>query len=113
MANSDDDIWNRFQTQLQNAADQTTYDVWLSPLRYGGYDGSKLSIAAPAEHRAWISSRFMGLLSGAAGTALGDCEVELVDEGAASAPVAPVAPAPCAPAVLNPKLTFDQFVIGE
>jgi chromosomal replication initiator protein len=108
------DIWNRFQTQLQSAADATTYDVWLSPLSFGGYDGRTLSIAAPAEHHAWITARFMDLLRGAAGSALGDCEVELVQEGSAKpAPASVPAVAAPAAAALNPKLTFDQFVIGE
>ena len=115
MAEPDHDIWNRFQSQLRNAADETTYDIWLSPLRYGGYDGRTLSISAPVEHHAWIASRFMDLLRGAADTALGDCSVELVEQGVAkqidSAP--PAVALASTPAALHPKLTFDQFVIGE
>ena len=109
------DIWNRFQSQLRRAADETTYDVWLSPLRYGGYDGRTLSIAAPAEHHAWIAARFMDLLRGAADTALGDCSIELVEQGKdnPSATAQAAAPPPTATVALNPKLTFEQFVIGE
>lgn len=115
MTTPETDIWTRFQAELRVASDETTYEVWLSPLRLGGFDGRTLSISAPSEHRAWIAARFMNLLSGAAGKALGDCQVELLEEG--KAPAAAGAHQPQAAQrpsdALNPKLTFDQFVIGE
>ncbi|HWI21614.1 MAG TPA: chromosomal replication initiator protein DnaA [Baekduia sp.] len=115
MSTPEPDIWQRFQTQLQLAADSAAYDVWLAPLRYAGYDGRVLSLTAPAEHRAWIASRFMALLDGAAADVIGDCEVVLLDEVAATEPKAEAAPPAVrpAPSHLNPAMTFDQFVIGE
>lgn len=111
MNSADAEIWGRFQAQLKLVADESTYDVWLAPLSFGGYEDGTLSVSSPPEQRSWIASRFMALLQGAASQALGDCRLELVDSATPRTPAA-ATPAPTAPAQLNERLTFDEFVIG-
>jgi chromosomal replication initiator protein len=129
-----DPIWTRLQAELRDRVPESTYDVWLAPLRFGGRDGERLTVLAPAEVRAWVQQRYVGVLEDAARAALGDAgaraTVELRDEDApaASAPPARKAgrttqpvPADDPRAVLfddevsrlNPKYTFEQFVIGD
>jgi chromosomal replication initiator protein len=74
-------------------------------------------LAADPAVRAWIDSRFGRHLGDAAATVLGDgAEVELVADGPAPAHErTPMSGAWTAPEedALSPKLTFDQFVIGD
>jgi chromosomal replication initiator protein len=119
-------IWTRLQAELRRRVPDAIFDIWLEPLRFGGVDGERVVLLAPAEVRAWVQQRFAGVLEAAARDALGDAplriEVRADDEpGRAVAPaVRPVAPAPPreslfgpdSEARLNPKFTFEQFVIG-
>lgn len=136
-------IWTRLQAELRHRVPESTYDVWLAPLRWGGTEGDRLVVLAPAEVRGWVAQRFAGVLEEAARTVLGTATlVELRDESeaqtapASHAPAASRAraPAPHQPPAhaatpsqddprsalfsddvspLNPKFTFEQFVIGD
>ena len=76
-------------------------------------------LAAEPAVRAWIDSRFGRHLGDAAANVLGDgAEVELVADGHAAAPahdrtMLSGAWTPPDEDALSPKLTFDQFVIGD
>ena len=122
-----DPIWTRLQADVRARVPESTYDVWLAPLRWGGLDGEKLVVLAPAEVRGWVAQRFVGVLQDAARATVGaTATVELREAGADAHAAAPSAPAPSAPAddpraalftddvsPLNPKFTFEQFVIGD
>ncbi len=74
-----------------------------------------LVLAAPAGLRPWVADRFARVLDRAARAVLGDGgRIELVAEGEGVQPggrdAAPVHPG--GEATFNPKLTFEQFVIG-
>ncbi len=121
------DTWSRVQAELQRAVEPASYDLWLAPLRLRAVDGTRLVVEAPDDRRRWIAGRFARVLRSAATTVLGpDATVAVVgssspDTGAASpSPTSPRAAAPAEPGLddldrpeLNPKLTFDQFVIGD
>ena len=120
-------IWTRLQAELRHRVPESTYDVWLAPLRWGGLDGERLVVLAPADVRAWVQQRFVGVLEEAARGVIGaGATVELRDAGdddassaRATAPQAPPADDPRAVLFddevsrLNPKYTFEQFVIGD
>ena len=109
----------------------STFDIWLAPLDVvaGEGDPGTLVLSAPPEIRSWVADRFAGVLRKAARAALGaDVEVRVLSQadtagsaatGAGASPAAgstapaAVVVAPPAPAELNPKLTFQQFVIGR
>jgi chromosomal replication initiator protein len=121
-------IWTRLQAELRHRVPESTYDVWLAPLRWGGLDGDRLVLLAPADVRAWVQQRFAGVLEDAARTVAGaGAAVELRDDDGSAASAAPATASPSAtPAEdpraalfddavsrLNPKYTFEQFVIGD
>jgi chromosomal replication initiator protein len=114
-------LWTRVQEHLKRAVDGVTYDIWLAPLAARAVDGAHLTVAAPDERkRRWVDERFGPVLREAVRVVLGPAatiSVVAADAPAAAATAAPARPAPVprplAPDDLNPKLTFDQFVIGE
>jgi chromosomal replication initiator protein len=140
-----EDIWSRVQAQLALAVDDSTYHLWLEPLRALELDGERLLIGAPPHACRWIQDRFGAILQSSAELVLGgQAVVELVlaeDSSGLTTPPSDArastgrtagapravhgrtrgrAPAPGAPELsshggplANPKLTFDQFVIGD
>jgi len=105
-------MWSQVQAELQASVDEAAYRLWLEPLRPRGVCAGRLQIETSPQTCGWIGGRFGGVLRRCVATVLGaDTGVELVAGGGdADGPVEEVAPAA---AVENPKLTFDQFVIGD
>jgi chromosomal replication initiator protein len=112
-------VWEQVRSELRRIVDPQSAELWLDPLRPVELDGERLVLAAEPAVRAWIDSRFGRHLGDAAANVLGDgAEVELVADGkdaAASPERTPMSRAPGPPEedALSPKLTFDQFVIGD
>jgi chromosomal replication initiator protein len=122
-------IWTRLQAELRRRVPDAIFDIWLEPLRFGGVEGERVVLLAPAEVRAWVQERFAGVLEAAARDALGDAPLRIevradAEPGRAGGSASPRQPAAAAPrareslfgpdseARLNPKFTFEQFVIG-
>jgi chromosomal replication initiator protein len=122
-----DHIWSRVQAELAAVVDEPTYRIWLEPLRARDFAADRLVLEAPAQACRWLGERFGRVLRAAAASAVGrDVTVALVPEQSPAAsepqayagvPLGPPASAPersSGPGPLgNPKLTFDQFVIGD
>jgi len=118
----DDDTWSRFQAELRRTVDEAAYELWLEPLRPVALNGTTLVVTAPDERRTWVADRFGRILRACAATVLGPgATVEIQAPGAGPAqgngrgPVETAATAldPHGRPNLNPKLQFDQFVIGD
>src|SRR5437899_5565176 len=131
-------IWSRVQVEMSRTVDEPTYHLWLEPLRLVELSGNVLFVEAPPHAYRWIRERFGRILHASAVTALGpDAQIELRGEfeeartpahadtrrggrrGRGGGPV-PGAASRAAPPALehsgplgNPKLTFEQFVIGD
>jgi chromosomal replication initiator protein len=120
------------QAELALAVDEPIYRIWLEPLCAVDLRGNRLLIEAPPHARCWIRDRFGKLLQASVQLVLGsDAVLELTGEpgptegiasraistvraralldGPRSRPSEPPPPGPLG----NPKLTFDQFVIGD
>jgi chromosomal replication initiator protein len=113
-------IWSRVQAELASAVDEPTYRIWLEPLRARELAEERLLLEAPAHACGWVRERFGRLLQACAAAVLGPSIVVDVtargEDDRGSTPRAPIgAPAlTAAPELLgNPKLTFEQFVIGD
>jgi chromosomal replication initiator protein len=129
-------IWSRVQTQLALVVDEPTYRLWLDELRPVELRGDLLSIEAPPEACGWINERFGPVIQASVELVVGEhCRVELLDSadhkgkhrGAAPARFSarltrerisePPSDAQALPELVeplgNPKLTFEQFVIGD
>jgi chromosomal replication initiator protein len=133
-----DHIWSRVQAQLALIVDEPTYRMWLDPLRAVELTESTLLIEAPAHACRWVRERFGRVIQASVELSLGpeivvellaspDSDSARVDRhspgGHTRSPAVPLrsrarVPAELPPSSLggplgNPKLTFDQFVIGD
>jgi chromosomal replication initiator protein len=132
-------IWAQVQRKLEGAVDESTYRVWLEPLRLREIDGERLILEASPQACGWICERFGGLLRTCAIAVLGPHATvdvlqsephPLAPRGAratrstmrSASPrqgrVAPRQHTPSEPPVQpdqlgNPRLTFEHFVIGD
>jgi chromosomal replication initiator protein len=103
--------------QMRGEVTDFIFHVWLEPLRAVARVDDTLFVEAPGHVRGWVRERYGDLLRGSAREVLGGrVAVDLVDEDF-TPPAASEAPAqdesPAASVGLNPKYTFDQFVICD
>jgi chromosomal replication initiator protein len=101
-----DALWRATQDRLRNSVPESTYRLWLEPLKATGCDGETLYLSAPEGISAWAERRYAGLIAEA-----------LRDSGATLHRVSFAAGAGGVEAErervdLNPNYTFDRFVIG-
>ncbi len=119
-------IWSRVQAQLALTVDESTYRIWLEPLRALELRDGQLTIEAPAHAHRWIQDRFGRHIQASVTALLGpEVLVELLAPGVAAAASPPQRLTRAQPTQAaspdttrggplgNPKLTFDQFVIGD
>ena len=99
-----DSLWDDVQRRLEASVPESTFNIWLRPLRALGTRGSTLHVFAPDSIRNWVERRYAGLIAealSAAGAALSEISF------------APLEPAADRDPELNPSYTFERFVIGE
>jgi chromosomal replication initiator protein len=130
-----DHIWSLVQAQLALVVDEPTYRIWLEPLQPVELHDDVLLVEAPEHACRWTRERFGAVVSASVELALNaSVKVELIASGSraptadrtSSAPTAPrrrhAAAQPAAGGLQssantnplrNPRLTFDQFVIGD
>src|SRR5918996_712667 len=132
-----DEHWAQVQGLLRTEFDDTAYRTWLAPLDLLGLDGDRVLLAVPTRFlRDWVAAHYADRIR-----ALWRCvdprvcSIALTVKPAASARAAPAAPGrPAAPvlgpapapreaapqpldgdigAPLDPRFTFDHFVVGR
>ena len=107
--------WEQVRRELRDEVTDFTFHIWLEPLEPAGRGESVFYVRAPGHIRTSVRERHREHLRVAARRALGqDVEVEIVDEGW-EPPDAGAGPSErsASRAELNPKYTFEQFVIGD
>ena len=98
---------------------ETIHRTWLEPLRPLELTDGTLRVAVPAQALRWTQDRFGRVIESAAAIALGaPVAIELVPDDASATrtgerPALPAMFAGDSGPLGNPKLTFDQFVIGD
>jgi chromosomal replication initiator protein len=107
--------WNRVRDELRREVTDATFHLWLEPLRAVGLEDGRLVIQAPDHIRSWVKERFARPLRLAAERALeAAAGIEIVDASwRPGASRREVGPAPAPSERLNPKYTFEQFVISD
>ena len=50
--------WRTIQSDLRRLIGDSTYEIWLAPLRVRSWDGEVLELDAPGATRAWVTDRF-------------------------------------------------------
>jgi chromosomal replication initiator protein len=105
-------VWESVREQMRADVTEVTFHIWLEPLELAAVAGGTLFVRAPEHVRTWVEDRFHGVIAAAAERAAGIRCVELVDHDWEPPSVAEGATATRAPG-LNPRYTFDQFVICD
>jgi chromosomal replication initiator protein len=101
-----DALWRATQERLRASVPDSTYRLWLEPLKATGSDSETLYLTAPEGIRAWAERRYTALIVAA-----------LADSGTLLRQVSFATPERSETAAqkgseLNPQYTFDRFVIG-
>ena len=118
-------IWSQVAAELSATIDEPIYRIWLEPLRAVDLSEDNLTIEAPSQTYRWVRERFGRVLQTSVAAVLGaDLTVDIIKAGSQGKRRRDESPAPSTtthttPPQLtqsswgNPKLTFDQFVIGD
>ncbi|HEU0019632.1 MAG TPA: chromosomal replication initiator protein DnaA [Thermoleophilaceae bacterium] len=108
-------IWDRIRTEMRRDVADFKFHIWLDPLELAGVERETLFVRAPDHIRTWVRDRYLPIVREAAARGYSpDAVIQIVDEQwqpdeARSAPADTEAPL----TNLNPKYTFEQFVIGK
>ena len=112
-------IWDRIRTEMRRDVADFKFHIWLDPLELAGVERDTLFVRAPDHIRSWVRDRYLPLVREAAARGYSPTAVvEIVDEQW-QAPehggerTMPTEPAGAGANALNPKYTFEQFVIGK
>ncbi|MEW6183280.1 MAG: chromosomal replication initiator protein DnaA [Bacillota bacterium] len=109
-------VWGEILSDLENVVAKHSFENWLKPLRPVAYSDKTVYIAAPNNFsRDWLTQSYAPLLKQAFSRALGTelaVRFILADEVPFYTSPQPVNDFNSSPA-LNPKYTFDSFVIGN
>ena len=118
-----EDLWHEVADRLKEALNDTTYRTWFNEVEGGEVSGEAVVLTAPNDFtRNWIDAHFLGLVQAAVRELTGDERPVRVVVRPDREPDEVPAPAVAAKTVpptrttfegLNPKYTFDSFVIGS
>ena len=107
-----DQLWDDIRTELRRETPDFKFHIWFEPLELAAVNGRTLYVRAPDHIRTSVTERYLPLLRRAAAKHLDEHAVVEVVGGDWSAPEAEAAPPMPRSGGLNPKYTFEQFVIG-
>ena len=121
--------WDAIRLSLRRSCGERTFDGWLKPLRLAGYDRDAgiVRLAAPSAFMAdWVQTHFAEQLARAWAAMLPDMRSVVIEASTEAAPRAlldlaaapPPPPAPARPeatggSALEPRYSFDSFVVGK
>jgi chromosomal replication initiator protein len=115
-----DPLWDDIRNELRGATPDFKFQIWIEPLELAAVCGHTLYVRAPDHIHTSVTERYLPLLRRAAAARFDRrAVVEVVDStwrppeaGQPSGHCGPAAAA-AAEGSLNPKYTFEQFVIGS
>jgi chromosomal replication initiator protein len=100
-----DSLWQEVQRRLEASVPDSTFNLWLRPLKVLGARGTTLHLSAPDSIRSWVERRYAALIGEtleAAGAVLSEISFAPFE-----------GPSEEGGGDLNPSYTFERFVIGE
>jgi chromosomal replication initiator protein len=116
------EVWREMSVELRRVLGDSTYEIWIAPLRVQGFEQRRLLLAAPPATYGWVADRFGRVLESCASAILGTAVqvvVESLSPQGGRTRTTPRKREPAQTAVpppqlsLNPRYSFDQFVIGD
>ena len=130
MSLSPAELWDRLRQRARQVLPEQTYRTWLEPTEALAVEGDTLMVGAPDQFSAdWNESKHADLLSGFSPVALGHplkVRFKVHEERVGRVQMDMFVQPPPAPVIapssqqqsristpLNPRYTFDQFVIGK
>jgi len=110
-----DTLWDDVLARVEGKVNRHSFATWFRPTTFLSLDGATLRIGVPnAQFREWLSKNYLGVLQEALAEAgqpsLRVAFEEVAEEATAAAATAPVE-RDSSP--LNPKYTFESFVVGS
>ena len=110
-------LWSEVSGRLRGALNETTYRTWFNHVEGLELNDDEFVHAVPNDFtRDWIEGHFVGLLSAAVGDATGRerrIQLRVTEANGEQAEPVEVHRREQTGAGLNPKYTFDSFVIGS
>src|SRR5215216_447485 len=110
-------LWSEVSGRLRGALNETTYRTWFDHVEGLELNDDEFVLAVPNDFtRDWIEGHFVGLLSAAVGDATGRerrIQLRVTEANGEQAEPVEVHRREQTGAGLNPKYTFDSFVIGS
>jgi chromosomal replication initiator protein len=113
-----EDLWEDVSARLRGALNEKTYRNWFSEVAPAGVTDEAFLLEVPNDFtREWIEGHFVELIRAAIKDATGsEHRLQLTVRAATAQPVPATLPPPLPrpdPGGINPKYTFDSFVIGS
>jgi chromosomal replication initiator protein len=106
-------LWTEIAARLEEALNETTFRTWFADATGVQVDGEAFVVSVPNDFtREWIEGHFLGLVEAATSDVLGEerrVRVAVRERAAQDLPSLP----PRRAEGVNPKYTFDLFVIGS
>ena len=127
---SDNNLWNQILERIETKVNRHCFNTWFKPTLFFGQQGNTVTVAVPnALFKDWLAKHYSGIIAEAIGDlALGEVGVEFladptaeVASGAIPSPepsgdggpdAGEALPAAAGPG-LNPRYTFETFVVGS
>jgi chromosomal replication initiator protein len=110
------DLWDQVLVRVEAKVNRHSFATWFRPTSFVGLDGRKLRIAVPnAQFRDWLSKNYLGVLTEALHE-IGQPDVEIDFEDLSEPSSGRTSDSPDRDSShlnLNPKYTFDSFVVGS
>ncbi len=124
-----DTTWNRIRSELRSLVSDSTFQVWIDPLQATHLDSDLLILEAPESILHWVETKFASVISEATSRITGlTPSLQMAVVGSSNSTERSLHdPSTTSRALeedqqiesfsetlkLDPRLTFDQFVIGE
>jgi chromosomal replication initiator protein len=112
-----ENLWDEVLARVEGKVNRHSFATWFRPTGFLSTDGRTLRIGVPnAQFREWLSKNYLGVIQEALAE-LGQTALRVVFEEMSDETSAPgAAPAPSVEgdvSHLNPKYTFESFVVGS
>jgi chromosomal replication initiator protein len=124
-------LWEEILTRVETKVNRHSFSTWFRPTTFVAEDGSRLTVKVPNEvYVEWLTKHYAGVISEAMGELKrSNLPVQFVPDPALNILPEPVPiqlgpeetptfdtgtqPAAPGPAGLNPRYTFDSFIVGS
>ena len=108
------DLWDQILARVEDKVNRHSFATWFRPTSYVSLEANCLRIGVPnAQFRDWLSKNYQGVLAEAL-TDVGHPSLEIhFEELSDTSGPSPATPQETDVGHLNPKYTFESFVVGS